>query len=61
MQAGVLAGIAGIMPLGDPIIWLVYKDGSPWGRFHALQAFLLAVARCPFIADRIDGGVRRVL
>jgi hypothetical protein len=60
MQAGVPTGIAGLMWLGAPIIWLVYKDGSPRGRFRALQAFLLDVVRCPFIADRIDGGARRV-
>jgi hypothetical protein len=35
------------MPLGAPIIRLVYKDRSPRVRFHALQGFLLAVVRHP--------------
>ena len=34
----VLAGLVGLMPLGDLVIWLVYKDRSARVGFHALQA-----------------------
>jgi uncharacterized protein len=40
----VLAGLAGLMPLGALIIWLVYKDRSPRVGFHALQALWYQVA-----------------
>ena len=40
----VLAGLAGLMPLGALIIWLVYKDRSQRVGFHALQALWYQVA-----------------
>ena len=40
----VLAGLAGLMPLGALIIWLVYKDRSQRVGFHALQALWYQIA-----------------
>ena len=40
----VLAGLVGLMPLGALIIWLVYKDRSRRGGFHALQALWYQIA-----------------
>ena len=40
----VLAGLAGLMPLGALIIWLVYKDRSQRVGFHALQALWYQLA-----------------
>ena len=40
----VLAGLAGLMPFGALIIWLVYKDRSARVGFHALQALWFQVA-----------------
>jgi len=40
----VLAGLAGLMPLGALIIWLFCKDRSARVGFHALQALWFQVA-----------------